>query len=169
MFFWGWLLRGPPIPKGTTIMQTLLPWVPWGDHLRLYQIHSATLESGVLETPWPDQTNGRWIDTSWMVRSKSGINSPVEVRLVVGLSHDLQRFSTIPGGCLGFLSSTVSDVWKPHGMLTSALWGFEPYLAPKIVIETYTNIQCSFETYYLQLSCNRIYVYTHMRVFVGEK
>ena len=46
---------------------------------------------------------GMKLHTGKMV-TKSGINLPVEVG---SLSHYLQGFSTIPGGCLGFQPSTV--------------------------------------------------------------
>ncbi len=39
----------------------------------------------------------------WWFNQKSGINSPVE-GTVVFVSHYLQSFSIIPGGCLGFLN-----------------------------------------------------------------
>ena len=43
--------------------------------------------------------------------TRNPVNSPVEVG---SLSHSLQGFSTIPGGCLGFLPSTVA---MEHGPL----------------------------------------------------
>ena len=51
-------------------------------------------------------------------------------------------------------------------ILNFVLWGFEPYLAPKIVLETYTNIQCSLETYCLQLDMC-LYVFFGMILWVS--
>ena len=54
--------------------------------------------------------DGGLIPVGWFVRNPGSTH---QLRLVVGswiVPLLKQRFSTIPGGCLGFLSSTVSDV-----------------------------------------------------------
>jgi aryl-alcohol dehydrogenase-like predicted oxidoreductase len=68
-----------------------------GDHLRLYQIHSATLESGVLDDPEVLRELARLKATGWRVGlSTSGPRQPETIRGAVAVEVDGSRlFDTV--------------------------------------------------------------------------